>query len=251
MMTLTGASMRSASLSRLASRIAAVATTGDEYCWMSTSASAGTSSNCRLARSIASRHAPTRSSGSAQWVGRSTTSPDTRFVHGSSSSPVRIDTGTIARSGLVRQRVVLDQVVAQGTGADRHHDVVERAARRVLDPLEVAELAVAHGEPAVGRDALVPRRRRCRRHRQRHPGAVGRRRDASALIADPACCGGRADARDAGRVGDVADHPQLGAHRLDGVADQVGDRQAQQLEVARDLVGLPRPGSRRVAGRRG
>ena len=50
-------------------------------------------------RSIASRHAARRSSGSARCVGRSTTRLETRFVHGSSSSPVRIDTGTIARSG--------------------------------------------------------------------------------------------------------------------------------------------------------
>ena len=99
MTTLTGGAMRSARRSRAARRIADVATTGDEYCWMSTSASAGTRSNCCLAASIASRHRATRSSGSGSFVGRSTVSPDTRFVHGSSSSPVRIDTGTIARSG--------------------------------------------------------------------------------------------------------------------------------------------------------
>ena len=90
---------RFASCSLAAMRIAEVATTGGAYCWMSINASAGTSSNCCLASSIASRHRATRSSGSARWVGRSTTRPDTRFVHVSSSSPVRMDTGTIARSG--------------------------------------------------------------------------------------------------------------------------------------------------------
>ena len=66
---------------------------------MSTSASAGTSSNWRLAACIASRQRATRSSGSGSSVGSSATSADTRFVHGSASLPVRIDTGTIARSG--------------------------------------------------------------------------------------------------------------------------------------------------------
>ena len=76
-----------------------MATTGDEYCVMSTIASAGTSSNCRFAASIAARQRATRSIGSAQSVGRSATMPDTRLVHVSSSSPVRMETGTIARSG--------------------------------------------------------------------------------------------------------------------------------------------------------
>ena len=80
-------------------RIAAVDSTGDENCVMSTSAAAGTSSNCRLAACIASRQRATRINGSGSSVGSSATSADTRLVHGSSSLPVRIDTGTIARSG--------------------------------------------------------------------------------------------------------------------------------------------------------
>jgi hypothetical protein len=52
-----------------------------------------------LAASIATRHRATRSSGSSQSVGSSATIDETRLVHGSSSSPVLIDTGTIARNG--------------------------------------------------------------------------------------------------------------------------------------------------------
>jgi hypothetical protein len=52
-----------------------------------------------LASSIPARQRATRSSGSWQSVGRSTTRADTRLVHGSSSWPVRMDAGTIARSG--------------------------------------------------------------------------------------------------------------------------------------------------------
>src|SRR6202008_3782131 len=53
----------------------------------------------RLAFRIAWLHRATRSSGSAQSVGNSATRPETRLVHGSSSWPVRMDTGTMARSG--------------------------------------------------------------------------------------------------------------------------------------------------------
>jgi hypothetical protein len=38
----------------------------------------------------------------------------------------------------------------------------------------------------------------------------------------------------------VADDPQLQAHRLQRVAQQVGDRQPQQLEIARDALRFPR-----------
>ena len=82
-----------------ASRTVEVASAGFENCAMSTSSSAGTRSSRRLASSIPARQRATRSSGSAQSVGRSTTKADTRLVHGSSSAPVRIDAGTIARSG--------------------------------------------------------------------------------------------------------------------------------------------------------
>ena len=82
------------------SRSAAIATTGDAVCVTSISVSAGTSSSCRFATAMASLHSATRSRGSAQLVGRSAMMLDTRLVHGSVSSPVRMLTGTIARSGL-------------------------------------------------------------------------------------------------------------------------------------------------------
>ena len=81
-------------------RIAATATRGDDVCVTSINVSAGTSSSWRFAAAIASRHRATRSNGSAQLVGRSAMMLDTRLVHTSVSSPVRMLTGTIARSGL-------------------------------------------------------------------------------------------------------------------------------------------------------
>ena len=99
MTTLIGEFNRSASFRRETSRTAEAATTGEVYVVASARASAGTSSNWRFAACIASRQRATRSIGSSQYVGSSATIADTRFVHGSSSSPVRIDTGTIARSG--------------------------------------------------------------------------------------------------------------------------------------------------------
>ncbi len=91
---------RLASPNRVTRRIAEVATTGDVNWEMSVTAVAGIRSIWRFAAFIASWHRITRSSGSAQFVGSSAMMLDTRFVQGSSSSPVRIDTGTIARNGL-------------------------------------------------------------------------------------------------------------------------------------------------------
>ena len=61
--------------------------------------SAGSTSICSFASFIASWQRRRRSRGSEQLVGMSAMMPPTRLVQGSSSSPVRIDTGTIARSG--------------------------------------------------------------------------------------------------------------------------------------------------------
>ena len=97
MTTLTGRFTRSER--RATSRTAAPAITGDVASVASVSVVAGTRSSCCFAACIAARHRCTRSTGSSQSVGSSATIDDTRFVHGSSSMPVRIETGTIARSG--------------------------------------------------------------------------------------------------------------------------------------------------------
>jgi len=47
------------------------------------------------------------------------------------------------------------QVVTQGAGDDREHDVVDRAAVGVLDRFQVAELGADEGEPAVRPDIDV------------------------------------------------------------------------------------------------
>jgi len=59
-----------------------------------------------------------------------------------------------------RQLVVLDEVLAQCAGADRHHDVIERAASGILESFEVAERRRSHGKAPVGCDRFVPRGRR-------------------------------------------------------------------------------------------
>ena len=74
------------------------------------------------------------------------------------------------------------------------------------------------------------------------PGATHR------LDRRPGLAGDRADAREPGRLGELADEAQLRPDRLGRVAHEVGQRQPQQLGVARDRLGLPRQA---LAGRLG
>ena len=74
---------------------------------------------------------------------------------------VRIDTGTSARSSSPSVRTPrAAQPVAQRAADDGEHDVVDRAAERVLDQLEVVEVAADDREAAVRADLDVQRRRR-------------------------------------------------------------------------------------------
>ena len=79
--------------------MARVARAGTANWFSSTISSTGMRSNCSLACCIVSCTAPTRAIGSATSVGNRASSPETRLVHLSVSSPVRIDTGTMATSG--------------------------------------------------------------------------------------------------------------------------------------------------------
>ena len=171
-------------------RIAEVATTGDVNWVMSVSAVAGTRSICRFAAFIASWHRRTRSSGSAQFVGqfgddaRHPVGPRVFLVAGADRHrhhrPQR----------LVGQGVVLDQVLAQRAGTDRHHDVVDRASGGVLERLDVVERRRTHREPAVRRDRLAPRRRRAPASAGSSPAASSRRTSppvAIDVIVDRAC----------------------------------------------------------------
>ena len=81
--------------------MARVASAGGANCEYSVSTSAGSRVKRSLATSMASCTAPTRATGSAWSVGMGAKMADTRFVQRSSSSPVRIDTGIMATSGLV------------------------------------------------------------------------------------------------------------------------------------------------------
>ena len=145
---------------------------------MSTSASAGTSSNCRLAACIAARQRATR----LQRVGLVG-----RQFGDQRRDAVRPRIGLVAGADrhrdhrpqrAVGQRVVAHQVGAQATGADRHDDVVDRPVGGLLDPLDVRQRTGADGEPAVLGDRLVPRRRRSRRRRQGDAWLAGVRRRA-------------------------------------------------------------------------
>ena len=86
-------------LSRVAVRMARANTAGGGNWAKSVSASAGTASKSSLAPTIASWTWRTRCSGSGSSVGSEAKMLETRFVHFSVSSPVRIDTGTMAMSG--------------------------------------------------------------------------------------------------------------------------------------------------------
>ena len=104
---------------------------------MSISDSAGINSNCFLATPIALRHRATRSSGSSQWVGSSATSPETRLVQGRTPSPGANRHRHHGSQGLVGQRIVGQQVLAQTAGADRHHDVIYRATGGIFQALDI------------------------------------------------------------------------------------------------------------------
>ena len=86
-------------LSRVAVRMARANTAGGGNWAKSVRASAGTASKSSLAPTMASWTRATRWSGSGSSVGSAAKMPETRFVHFSVSSPVRIDTGTMAMSG--------------------------------------------------------------------------------------------------------------------------------------------------------
>ena len=95
----TGELMRSAIRVAAARRMARVASAGTANWFISTIRSTGMRSNCSLACCIVSWTAPTRAIGSSRSVGNRASRPETRLVHLSVSSPVRIDTGTMATSG--------------------------------------------------------------------------------------------------------------------------------------------------------
>src|SRR5688572_14406334 len=87
-------------VSRVAVRVARANTAGGGNWAKSVSVSAGTASNSSFAPAIASWTRATRWTGSGSSVGSDAKIDDTRFVHFSVSSPVRIDTGIMATSGL-------------------------------------------------------------------------------------------------------------------------------------------------------
>ena len=209
--------------------MAAVASTGEEYWVMSTSASAGTSSNCRLAACIAARQRATRFK-RVGLVGRQ--------LGDQRRHPVGPRIGLVAGADghrdhrpqrPVGQRVVAQQVGAQATGADRHDDVVDRAARGLLDRLMLDSELVRMAKRRCWVIALF--------HGVGGAGDVGRAtRDwpdsgaASRFTALARLRRGGADAGQPGGVGDVADDAHLGTERPGRVAHHVVDGSAHQLD---------------------
>ena len=61
--------------------------------------------------------------------------------------------GHLRDERLIRQLLVLDQPSTDRAGADRHYDVVDRAAVRVLDRLDLVERQSAERESPMGGDA--------------------------------------------------------------------------------------------------
>src|SRR3954462_9607054 len=91
--TLMGGLAWSAIPLRASMRDAMAASAGGENWLKSCSASAGTAWNCCLATTVERLIARGRSAGSAMFVARLATSPETRLEYLSVSAPVRMDTG--------------------------------------------------------------------------------------------------------------------------------------------------------------
>ena len=145
-----------------------------------------------------------------------------------------------------------DQPAADGAGADRDHDVVDRAAVVVLDLLDLVERELAEDEPAMRRDPAVERgprrpagwRARARRPRAGRERRGARARDARASVSAPgrAAEGGLVEVRQ--RAGQGAQHPQR-------VTRQPEHPPGEHLELARPAVAAPSrapSGSSRPAG---
>jgi hypothetical protein len=124
---------------------------------------------------------------------------------------------------------VREEVGAQRAGDDREHDVVDRAAERVLDRLEIREVAVDPGEPAVRPDAHVQRRRR---------------RTAQPSLGDRGQAADRLRPGGDGPLG-VADRAGRRAGQVDGPGSTLGHRVGEQHRPGRLGPRDPRLGRRR------
>src|ERR1700739_2714624 len=180
-----------------------------------------------------------RSIGSAQSVGNSATRPETRLVHGSSSSPVRVDTGTMARSGRsgsasgdsrywrrppAQMAITMSFTVppvAFLSALTFSNDVVRMAKRRWL----VIVLFHGGGGACVGGRGMR--------------GPVGAPTVGDALHRPSGLPGGAPDAVDTCGVGDLADEPCLNPHGLEGISSQLDRRTPQQLHGLREGLRAP------------
>ena len=154
--------------------------------------------------------------GGRGWSGRCTKQADTWLPGSSSSSGVRVETGTAATRGRSGSSPLASQPVPQRAGQHREHHVVDVGARGVghrLHPVE-GELAQRH-DPVAGDRAVERQARGGERRRQ-----VG-----------------------AGEAVDGHPHPQRGLRHLhdhggdvEGQAGQVAGRPGQQPRHGRRLL---------------
>ena len=148
----------------------------------------------------------------------------------------------------LRQAVVEQEIATQRARAERHHDIVERAAELPADSLRVVERNGDRGEAAVWCDRAVPRGPwRARRWQRRWVIDV---------VVDPAQSLAQDPAESAGHwlgddVGECAEPAVLGggcqladaahgqAHHLLGAPQVLARRDAQHVFVGGDRVGDP------------
>ncbi len=131
----------------------------------------------------------------------------------------------------VGQRVVGKQVLTQTARADRHHNVVDRAAGGLLEALDVLQGYRAHRESAVRSDRFIPGRPRSRTRRERGP-----REPLRADLSDPLdrCADRRrraAQTVDPGGIRQMAHRAGLKSHRLERVSGEVSQRSDHQLGI--------------------
>ena len=138
-----------------------------------------------------------------------------------------------------------DQVLAKCPGTHRHHDVVDRSARCVLERFDVRKGHRTHRKTPIRGDRCVPRRRRCRAQRNTRARLVvvrvlgSARRRHERLDRVPSLARGCTHAVDARGLGQLADDLELETRRLDRVRGEVANRLLQQIAVLRDLLALP------------
>ena len=138
---------------------------------------------------------------------------------------------------------MFQKISAQSTRTDRHHHVVERAARCFLQSFQIVERRRTHGESTVRSDGSIPGRGRSRSEGHRDDAlvfwafggiAVDERFNKCTCL-----CGGAANTCDADGGGQRLHHAELQSGVLDRVQCEIGDSPSEQVKVAGNGFALP------------